>query len=181
MVSKLSDTEAKMDELFVRNAPGLPKGAKKALVAWLPLISAVVGVLSLWAAWNLWHWAHLANHYLGLVCNAYSVSGCGNVIASRFSIWLWLGIILLGVEGVLYLMAYPGLRDHKKDGWNYLFYGALLNLVYAVVSLFSSYNVVGSFLGALVGSAIGFYLLFQVRDAYTGKKDTASPDSSPKA
>jgi uncharacterized membrane protein HdeD (DUF308 family) len=89
-------------------------------------------------------------------------------------LWLWAGVVLIGVEGLLYLLAFPGLRDHKKQGWNYLFYGALLNLAYAVVSLFTNYNSVGNFLGALIGSAIGFYLLFQVRSAYVGAQSHVS-------
>lgn len=174
MATTLSKLESKMDELFVKNAPKLPDGGKKFLAQWLPIISLVVGVLSLWTAYTLWHWAHIAegaSRYVNDLCNAYSVAACGNAAAaSRFSLWLWAGIVLIGVEGVLYLLAYPALSKHKKQGWNYLFYGALLNLAYAVVSLFTSYNSVGNFIGALIGSAIGFYLLFQVRSAYNGAK-----------
>ena len=80
---------------------------------------------------------------------------------------------LVAVQGVIYLLAYPGLKAHKKAGWNYLFYGALLNVVYAVATLFNDYQGGSSFVGGLIGSAIGFYLLFQVRSAYTGGKAAA--------
>jgi hypothetical protein len=184
MATGVDKLETKLNDLFVKNAPKLPDGGKKALVTWLPIISAVVGVLSLWSAYTLWHWAHavdsLSRYANNDLCNAYSVAGCGSgAAASRFSLWLWAGVILIGVEGVLYLLAFPGLRDHKKQGWNYVFYGALLNLAYAVVSLFTNYNSIGNFLGALISSAIGFYVLFQVRSAYTGAK-TPSSGSEPK-
>jgi hypothetical protein len=174
MTNKMNELETKLDELFVRNAPKLPKGGKKALVAWMPIISLVVGLISLVSAWGLWHWAHAADSVVNGLCNAYSVSGCGNIVVSRFSVWLWLGVIFVATEGVLYLLAYPGLRDHKKEGWDYLYYGALLNIVYAVVSLFTDYDKIGHFLGALIGSAVGFYLLFQIRALYVAKKRVAA-------
>lgn len=181
MASFLNNIETKLDDVFVHSAPALPDGGKKAIVSFLPIVSLVVGAFSLLSAWNLWHWAHLADNVLGGLCNAYSVSGCSAYGApSRFTVWLWLGIILIGVEGLLYLLAYPGLRDRKKEGWNYLFYGALLNVVYALVSLFTGYNAATNFLGALIGSAIGFYFLFQIRASYTSKKAVSAPKNSAK-
>lgn len=182
MAAKLDNLETKLDEVFVRKAPPLPKGGKKLLASWLPILSLLGGAFSLLSAWSLWHWAHVASNIVSDVCNAYSVSGCGNLgVTSRFSVWLWLGIIFIGVEGVLYLLAYPGLRDRKKEGWNYLYYGMLLNVAYAIVSLFTGYDIVTHFLGAVIGSAIGFYLLFQIRELYEAKKRaaaTASKDST---
>lgn len=177
--SKVDTLETKLNELFTKNAPKLPDGGKKAIVQWAPILAAILGLLSLWAAWNLWHWAHVASslsNYANAVCNAYSVSGCSNLVNSRYSLWLWLGVATLAIQGVLYLAAYPGLRDHKKAGWNYLFYGALVNAVYTVVSLFTGYNAVGNFVGALIGTVIGFYFLFQIRAAYTGGKASASKE-----
>lgn len=178
MAGKLTNLETKLDDLFVRSAPRLPEGARKGLANWLPIISLVVGILTLLAAFSLWRWAHAVDNVLGGICNAYSVSGCGNLgVASRFSVWVWVAIIVMGVEGLLYLLAYPGLQARKKDGWNYLFYGALLNIAYAVVILFTGYNTVTNFLGALIGSAVGFYFLFQIRDMYASKKEIAAPAS----
>ena len=178
MASALDKLETKLDALLVRNAPALPDGGKKFIVNWAPLASLVLGALSLLGAWSMWHWASVVDNGLKGICNAYSVSGCGSYVTSRYTFWLWLGLAVLAVEGVLYLMAYSGLRDRKKAGWNYLFYGALLSLGYVVVSFFADY-VAGGMLGSLVGSVIGFYLLFQVRSAYTGDKraSTSKPDS----
>lgn len=173
----LTNTENKLNDVFVKQAPKLPENGKKALVEWAPVISLVIGVLTLLAGFQLWHWAHRAADFVNYakdVCSAYSVSGCGIATASRFSFWLWLSVAVLLVEGTLYLLAYPGLKARAKAGWNYLFYGALVNVAYAVVSLFTDYDKVGHFLGALIGSAIGFYLLFQIRDAYLGKKATTA-------
>jgi uncharacterized membrane protein YccC len=83
----------------------------------------------------------------------------------------------LAAQAALYIAAFSGLNERAKRGWDLLFYGALLNIAYAVVSLFTDYDKVGHFLGALVGSAIGFYLLFQIREFYLGKK---TPVDTPK-
>ena len=94
------------------------------------------------------------------------------------TLWIWLALAVLVVEAVLYLLAFPGLRDRKKFGWNYLYWGALVNVAYAVVSLFDGYNGVGNFVGALIGSAVGLWLLFQVRSSYLGSKSTSAASSS---
>jgi len=175
MATRKSNLEIKLNELFVRNAPKMPRAGKKALVAWMPIISLIVGMVSLMSAWGLWHWAHATDNMISGVCNAYSVSGCGNIAPSRFSAWLWLGVIFVATEGILYLLAYPGLRNRRKEGWDYLYYGALLNVAYALVSLFTGYNKLGRFLGGLIGSALGFYLLFQIRSMYVIRRRAAAP------
>ncbi len=167
----LDTVETKLNDLFGKKAPKLPDNGKNMLVQWMPIIALVVGLGSLWSAYNLWHWAHVASSltdYAQVLCNSYSVSGCGGV--SHYSLWLWLGVAFVAAEGVLYLLAYPGLKAHSKAGWNYLFYGALLNVLYAVVSLFTDYNSGTTFVGSLIGSAIGFYFLFQIRGSYLGKR-----------
>jgi hypothetical protein len=167
----------------VDKAPKLPAGGTKHLVEWAPWVSLIVGVLTLWAAWALWHWAHVANgllNYANDLCNAYgsySTNACSNISSDRLTFWVWLGIIFLVVEGLLYLLAFPGLRDRKRQGWQYLYYGALVNVVYAVVSLFTNYGV-GNFIGGLIGSAVGFWLLFQIRDMY-GKAVSHDTPKSP--
>ncbi|HUB93053.1 MAG TPA: hypothetical protein VMB52_00975 [Verrucomicrobiae bacterium] len=165
--------ETTLNDIFVKSAPELPDGGRKFLVACAPVISLVIGILTLLSAWSLWHWARLADSvvsYANTVCNTYGGYVCETPV-SRFTIWLWLGVVFLAAEGLLYLFAYSGLKDHKKKGWNYLYYGALLNLIYAIVSLFTSYDIIGHFIGAFIGSAVGFYLLFQIRDSYIKSKE----------
>ena len=184
-MAKVSDLETKMSEVFLDKAPKMPAGGVKAITEWAPWIALVVGVLSLWSAWVLWHWAHWADSALNGALNyahdlcksSYDINATGYCAsvnrASRLSFWVWLSLIVLAVEGVLYLLAYPGLKDRKKQGWNYLFYGALVNVAYAVFSLFTDYSGGGHFVGGLIGSAVGFWVLFQIRSAYTGKKPAA--------
>jgi hypothetical protein len=167
---QLARLETKMADWF--KSPKMPAGAVKTISEWAPWLALIFGVLSLWAAWTLWHWAHAIDKVsdsLNSFCNSYAIdAGACVSTGTRLSFWVWLGIIFLVVEGVLYLLAYPGLKARSKQGWNYLFYGALVNLVYAVVSLFTDYNGGGHFIGALIGSAVAFWILFQIRGNYHG-------------
>lgn len=169
MAAAKAPLEANLEELFVKKAPALPAGGKKVLVEWAPWLSLLGGVFSLWSAYVLWHWAHAVSglaDFANQICSTYGGSGCG--VGSRFSVWVWIAIAVLAVEGVIYLLAYPGLKARKKAGWNYLYYGALVNLAYGVVSIFTDYSGVSHFIGAVIGSAIGFWFLFQIRSAYNG-------------
>lgn len=183
MATDANALEENLNDVFVKKAPGLPGALQNILVEWAPVISIIIGIISLFSAWTLWHWARAADkaiQYANQVCGVYGNYGCG-IATSRFSVWLWLSVMFLAAEGLLYVFAYSGLKARKKQGWNYLYYGALLNVAYAVISLFTSYSALGHFISALIGSAIGFYVLFQIRNAYLGtSKRPATPVESPK-
>lgn len=184
MANAMNQLETRLNDVFGKQAPQMSASSKKMLVEWAPWASLVVGVVSLWSAWVLLHWAQAvdsAANYLNAICNGANFYQYGCTAASdvsRFSVWVWLGLIMLAVEAGLYLAAFFGLRDRKKSGWNFLFYGALVNVAYAVVSLFTDYNGVMNFLIALVGSAVGLWLLFQVRPLYLGQRASGSTTSS---
>jgi uncharacterized membrane protein HdeD (DUF308 family) len=175
MAKQVSALETKMAEIFVDKAPKLPQGGKNFIVSVAPWLTLIGGVLSLLAGLSLWRWAHAANgaaDYVNDLCNAYAVNAgaCADVSDARLNLWVWLAIAVLIVQGVLYLLAFPGLRDRKKKGWDYVFYAALVSIVYSIVSLFTGYNAASNFIGALIGALISFWLLFQVRSAYTGSR-----------
>lgn len=178
-MSQLSGIEEKLNKALVKDAPfQLPEKVKKTIVQYLPILNLVLGVITIWAAWSMWQWAHAANRLVDYANELSRALGTTEVAStSRLSVMLWIGLIVLAVEGVLYIAAYPGLKARNKSGWNLLFYVALLNLVYGVVVAFTDYGSgLGSIIGSLIGSTIGLYFLFQVRSHYTGAK---SSDSSP--
>ena len=78
-------------------------------------------------------------------------------------------MVVLVVEGVLFLLAFPKLQKRERKGWDLLFLAALLNVAYSVLTIFIDGRGFGSFLVNLVGSAIAFYLLFQVKSKFGGK------------
>jgi hypothetical protein len=172
-MANISELEKSLADLY-KGAPKLPQGFKKGLVQWLPWLSLIAGAIGLWSAWAIWSWARVANDLVDLANHLSATYGGGQVVSSRWSLMLWIGVIVLLVEAVIYLLAFPGLRDRKKAGWNYLFYGALLNVAYGVVVMFTSYGGVGSLIGSIIGTAIGFYFLFQIRDYYAGAKATTA-------
>jgi hypothetical protein len=172
-MANVSELEKSLGDLY-KGAPKLPQGFKKALVQWLPWLSLIAGLVGLWGAWGIWNWARVANDLADFANRLSAAYGGSQVVSSRWSLMLWIGVIVLVVEAVIYLLAFPGLRDRKKAGWNYLFYGELLNVAYGIVVMFTSYGGVGNLIGSIIGTAIGFYFLFQIRDHYTGAKSTAT-------
>lgn len=157
--------EKKLDEVFVKNAPALPAGGKKFLVDFMPWLSLLVGLLSLLAAYNIWHWAHISNSLIDYA-NQISAAYGGTQIAHRLTITIWLSMIVLVIQAVLYLAAFSGLKNHKKSGWNLVYYALVVNVIYGVVVLFTNYGGVGNLIGSLIGFAIGAYFLFQIRASY---------------
>lgn len=175
-MSALQPLENGLDDLFGKKAPPLPAGAKRALVEYLPWISLVFGLVSLYAAYALWHWAHIANSLINYANTWSAVYGGPKIAASQMTAGLWLGLAVLVIEALLYIAAFPAAKARKKSGWDMLFYALLVNIVYGVVVMFTNYGSVGSLVGSLIGSAIGFYLLFQIRPSYL-----RAPASSNKA
>ncbi len=166
----LQSLEKSLDDLFVKQGPELPSNAKKALVQYLPWINLILGVLTLYSVYVIWHWAHLANNLINYANSISAAYGGPQVATNRLTFGIWLGLIVLATEALLYIAAFPGTRDRKKSGWNLLFYALLVNVLYGVVIMFTSYGGVGSLIWTLIGSAIGLYFLFQIRASYSGAK-----------
>lgn len=176
MSSTLSGIEAKIDQV-VKDAPfQIPEKSRRSIANNMSWISLLIGVLSLWGAYALWNLAHVASRVIDFGNSLSQLYGtAAPVPKSHLTVFVWIGIILLAVEGVIYLMAYPGLKAKTKAGWNLLFYGALVNLAYGIIMLFDSYSGgVGRLIATLVSSAVGLYFLFQIRSYFIGKT-TNSP------
>lgn len=137
--------EAWMAEMF-KNAPHLPEGGKKWIVDVAPYIALVFGIL-------------------GVVSLVFA-SGAG-VVVSLVTLGAGLGVtlhlIISLVAAILFLMAYKGLKARTKSGWNFVFYSSLVSLIGTVVGIVTMY---GMNIGGLIGSLIGFYILFEIREYY---------------
>lgn len=173
----LADLETALNDVFGKKAPALPKSGKDFLVTYVPYISLIIGLFSLAALWSLWHWAHVANQLIDYANQINRMYGTQEVIASRMTIGIWISLFVLIAEAFLYLAAFGPTKAREKTGWNLLFYATLVNIVYGFILMFTDYSGVGSFIGTLIGSALGFYFLFQIRDRYLGAsaKSTAKP------
>jgi hypothetical protein len=169
-MSALSSAEKSLEGLF-KGAPALPKSAKDWLVNAMPWLALIFGVVQLVVAFGLFGLIKTAENIQDTV-NTYSLYLTGEqttIYSSGDKMIIYLGVAVLLVDAVIMLMAYPHLKKHARKGWDLLFLGAVINLVYAVLTIFIDARGVGNFLWGLIGSAIGFYFLFQIRDRYSAK------------
>ncbi len=152
-----------------KGAPKLSNSTKETLVKIWPWLALIFGVIQLFAALALWRLMHVADtitSFYGQVLNNYSV------YSSTDKLFIYLGILLLLIDAIILLMAYPKLAKRQKSGWDLIFLGSLLNVVYSLVNMFIKGRGLTDFLMSLIGSAVGFYLLFQVREKYASAKTT---------
>ena len=162
--------------------PALPKSAKDLLAKISPWLSLLAGVWAAWSAYQIWHWARAIDAIADWANSFSRALGGPGTAASRWSFWLYVSIGVLVVSAIIYVLAVSPLRTFKKQGWDLLFLGIVINFVYGIVILFdSAYGGFGSFFGQLVGTAIGLYLLFQIRDYYVGKAKVAPAPAAPAA
>lgn len=171
----MDQLEEQLNEVFVKKAPWqLPENAKKVIVDILPWLNLVFGVLTLLSAFWLYQAATVVDKWVNWandVSRAYG--GSATVNTNHLTVMVWLGIIVLAIEGVLWIAAFPGVKDKKKKGWNLLFIALLVNIVYGFLALFinvGSYSGISGFIGYAISTVIGLYLLFQIRSAFLPKK-----------
>lgn len=161
--------EKSLEEPF-KSLPPLPKEAKEGLAKVWPWLALIAGVLQLLAAWWLYDWAKSFDDVAEWANRWSEALGGPSVANGGMSFWVWVGVFVLVVDAIILLLAFPRLQKKQKSGWDLLFLAGLLNLLYGIVSLFiDGRGGLGSLLWALIGSAIGFYLLFQVREYFGGK------------
>jgi len=165
-MSQLEKLETTLDDVLNKNAPvKLPENGRKTLAGalwWLALIGGVAQMYFAWAFWRDWHRVDEALGTLNSLARAYGV----DTGSTDLGLFFYLSIAVLALSGALLLLATPGLKAMKKAGWDLLFYGLLVNLVYGVVVVFTDYGTLGDLFGAALGSLIGAYLLFQVRSQF---------------
>lgn len=162
----LKQAESSLADVF-KGAPPLSDSAKNSLVKAWPWIALVFGILQILAAWGLYGLTKTAER-LSDIANIYSAYYTGTTVglSSTDRMIIYLGLVVLLVDGVILLLAFSPLKARQSRGWDLLFLGALLNLVYGIIAVFINGRGVGSLIFSLIGSAIGFYLLFQVREKY---------------
>lgn len=166
--------EKMLGDLF-KSVPPLPEEARKGLAAATPGLAIAGGVLSLVGAWYVFQLITRADLYLN---GLYSTFGYTAPVAglSGFGPVAWLTIGILVAQAVLAFMAFPALRTHKKSGWNLLLMMALASVAYGVVAnLLGGYFNLGGLVLALLGSAVGLYVLFQVRSYFGGAEAATKP------
>lgn len=178
MANATTKIETKLDQLLYKKAPPLPDKVREYLVDWLPTLALILALLKLLSVWSLWRWLHtityLASYSIEL-CRNTGIPSCGSVV-HNWSTWIILTIIVNLLSALLYFAAYAGLKARNKEGWNYMYYSGLLGVLYTILVLFSERSPgSSSALGSLIGTIVGLYLLFQIRNHYTLKQKRVPP------
>lgn len=129
------------------NFPAFPDNVKELLVQiapWGALIIAVFGGM-----------AFLSLIGLGSLITAMSVGT--NSYGSPWQMWVSIGALVL--MAVIAILAFSPLRSRQLKGWNYLYYIELVSVVSSIISF--------SFVSAIIGFLIGFWVLFQTKEKYS--------------
>lgn len=173
----LQPLENQMEEFLVKKAPfQIPKNGREALVKFLPWIAGIFGVISLLSAWGLWGLAHRANDLMNWADDVSRTYGGPGVGHTSYGFVFYSAMIVLIVSGVLMLMSVKPLNNRQKSGWDLALWGQVVGFLYGVVYLFSGVgNVAGRFIGTIISTLIGLYLLAQIREYYVGKKAVEPP------
>lgn len=149
--------EAWLAPMFTK-FPHLPEGGRKFIVSIAPYLALIFGVLGI----------------VGLFVGGVIASMLGmlsGVFALVYFVQMVIPFVLSLASIILLLMAYPGLRDRTKVGWNYVFYGQVLSVLGSVIALAFDHGIsseLGAILGTIVGTIIGFWILFEIRPHYMG-------------
>ena len=133
---------------WFEKVPSLPNNIREVLAKIAPILALVFGVLGvLGGLVGLGLLTFLAPFAVGMVYG-YGVG----MISAAVSI----------MTSALMLLAVPGLFAKKANGWTILFWVEALSVVGSVIANPSASGIIG----AVIGGAIGFYLLFQIRPYY---------------
>lgn len=165
--------EDKLNDLLVRKAPlQIPDNGRKALASAMPYLALIGGVLSVLGAFGLYQLLTWSNPY----ATELGVNSAAAQYSTNYGPLMWLSLGMIIVEAVLLFMAFAPLKARRKRGWDLLFWVALLNVVYSLVYYIAMPSSILSFIFSIIGTVIGFYLLFQVRSEFTG---STHPTSTP--
>lgn len=142
----LVDLEGKLNLYFGEKAPQLPESIREFIVKFGPYLMAVGLLFSLPVI--------LASVGLGTVLAPVMFLGSGVRYGWHFSFWSLFGLAIF----VLQIMALPGLFKRKMNSWKLMFYASLLSALSSLLNL--------SLGSLIIGSAISWYFLFQIRKYY---------------
>ncbi len=140
----VSQLETTLNEYFGNKAPQLPRNIKDIIVKiapYLVILGVIVSIPAILALFGL----------SALLAPAMLLGGGWTIVGI-------VSLVTLIATVVLEALAIPGLFAKKKSAWNKLFWVSLIGIVSSLVS--------GNLVSLIVGTAINWYVLFQVRSYY---------------
>lgn len=151
----LASFEAWLYDMVYEKIPyKLPKSVQDALVQYGPWVTLVVAILSLPAIFAIFGLGAVVSYYGALA---------GVVYGPLY--YVAIGVLVLQV--VLMILAISPLLKRQRRGWLLVFYATTISVLYSLVNSFASgYFALFGLLWGLVGAAISYYVLFQIRAHY---------------
>jgi hypothetical protein len=153
-------------EPWFKSAPKLSDSARKSFAEALPWLALIFGGLQVLLALFLWQAAKVVSVYSDLSTAYLRSVGVEAGLSSFDKTLIYVGVVMILVDAALLLLAFPKLKNMQKAGWDLLFLASLVNVAYSIVSLFIDARGIGGFLFGLIFSAVGFWLLFQIKPVY---------------
>lgn len=147
----------------VKDVPKLPAGFRKWLADnawWLTAIGAVLLGLSVLSSLTA-----LSSPATSVYDSWLRMAGV-NTDSLRLS--LIINIVVGAISVVLYAMAVSPLKAMRKKGWDFLLLAMLVSVVGSLVAAVAT-GQVSSLLTTVIGLAIAVYILYGVREYFTGK------------
>ncbi len=141
----LKQLEDILSDYLVKKAPALPTNIKEIIVKFAPWVTLILFIITLPVV--------LAFFGLGAILAPLSFFG-GMTVGTNYILTLIFSAVMLVLEA----LAIPGLFKRARGAWNLLFYSALVGALQNVVT----FNLGG----LIIGTLLGLYILFQVREYY---------------
>lgn len=146
-ISKIvSPIDEKISPFFTDKLPALPDNIREILVKIIPYLTILGVVLSSFALLALLGFIAVTSPFVVM----YGSTGSSQAVSGGI-----IGLILLGLQTFLQLLAIPGLFKRQMYAWNFLFASTLISLIFNLIS-FDIFNLVINFL-------VSFYLLYQTK------------------
>lgn len=145
MWAMLSQLEVSLNDFFLKKFPlQLPKGARNFIVWVVPYLTILGVVLSIPAILAL----------LGIS----ALFAPALLIGGGWTLWGIVSLVAIIATAIIQAFAIPGLFAKKKSGWDKLFWVSLIGIVSSLIS--------GNLVGVIIGTAINWFFLFQIRSYY---------------
>lgn len=129
--------------------PHVPPNVRKIITdiaPWLALVAAVLGFVGL-----------IFSGILGIVLSPLVFLGLGIT-----SIVILITMVLGLISTALLLLAFKPLQKLHKAGWNYVFYSLIVTAISSIIAIGFTFSGWSN----IVGTLVGMYLLFEVREKY---------------
>ncbi len=145
MAKKTAVNWEEMMETWFLKLPALPKNARQTLVnitPWIALIFGILGVLAGLAGFGI------LTAFSPLIAMGSGFNGAAITLVSA---------VLSLIASILLLLAFPGTKKRKMQGWKMLFWSEIASIIGAIIVIS---------LSGVLFSLIGFYLLYQIKSYY---------------